>query len=181
MKMKDRMKYFRIKVYRFIVLFTKNEDLAEDLTQDVMLKVWIHRDQILSKKDMDNYILKIAKHHVLDHFKKLAKEKAYQEEIWIYMKNNTNYVESPLISREIEEEVDVIILTLPPRQKEIYTLNQRKGLTLDEIATALDIAPRTARNHLNRAIKEIRSQMNPDSFLIWVLFVGYWWLILGLV
>lgn len=170
--MKTKIEYYRLKVYRFIVLFTKNADLAEDLTQDVMLKVWTRRDQILIMEDMDNYILKMAKHHILDHFKKLAREKKYQEEVWVHMKNSTNLVESPIISREIEEEVDAIILTLPSRQKEIYTLNQRKGLTLDEIAMSLDIAPRTARNHLNRAMKVIRSQINPDMFLMWLFMLS---------
>jgi len=170
--MKDRMNYFRIRVYRFIVLFTKNEDLAEDLTQDVMFKVWARHDQMESLEDVDNYILKIAKHHVLDHFKKLAREKEYQEEIWYRMSKTTNRVESPLITQEIEKELDAIVMTLPPRQKEIYTLNQRKGLTLDEIAITLDIAPRTARNHLNRAMKVIRSQINPDMFLMWLLMLS---------
>lgn len=161
-------------MYRFIVLFTKNEDLAEDLTQDVMLKVWSRRDQMESLEDMENYILKMAKHHVLDHFKKLAKEKAYQEEIWQRMSQSANRVESPLVTEEIEKELDAVVMTLPPRQQEIYTLSHRKGLTLDEIAVTLDIAPRTARNHLNRAMKVIRSQINPDSYLMGLLVVGYW-------
>lgn len=171
--MKSKMKNYRTRVYRFIVLFTKNEDLAEDLTQDVMFKVWIRREKMKSLEDLDNYILKMAKHHVIDHFKKLAKEKAYQEEIWHRMNHRTNGVESPLVTQEIEKELDAIVMTLPPRQQEIYTLNQRKGLTLDEIAVNLDIAPRTARNHLNRAMKVIRSQINPDSFLFWLVVVVF--------
>jgi len=161
-----------MRVYRFIVLFTKNDDLAEDLTQDVMCKIWDQRDQIITLEDMDNYILKMAKHHVINHFIKLAREKEYQEEIWMRMKSDFSFVESPMVTQEIEEEVDAIVLTLPPRQQEIYTLNQRKGLTLDEIAMTLDIAPRTARNHLNRAMKGIRNQINPDSFLFWLFMLS---------
>lgn len=172
------MDYYRMRVYRFIFLFTKNDDLADDLTQDVMFKIWARRDQILTLEDIDNYILKMAKHHVIDHFKKLAREKEYQEEIWHRMKHSTNYEEAPLVTEEIEQELDAIVLTLPARQQEVYTLNQRKGLTLDEIAMTLDIAPRTARNHLNRALKVIRSQMNPETFLFWLMIVGQWSLVL---
>src|SRR5690606_20464170 len=142
--------HYRTRVFRFIVLFTKNEELAEDLTQDVLLKAWARRDQIQTLEDIDNYILKIAKHHVIDHFKKLAREKKYQEEIWLRIQNTTLPADHPIITLEIEKELDAIVMTLPPRQQEIYTLNQRKGLSLDEIATTLDIAPRTARNHLDR-------------------------------
>ena len=165
--MKAKMEKYRTKVFRFIVLFVKNEELSEDLTQDDMLKVWIRHQHIQSLHDIDNYILKMAKHHVLYHFKKLAREKKYQEEIWQRFQDRSISADHSLITREIEKELDAIVMTLPQRQQEVFTLNHQKGLTLDEIASTLDIAPRTARNHLNRAMKVIRSQMDPGSLMFW--------------
>src|SRR5690606_2875984 len=170
--MKAKMEKYRTKVFGFIVLFVKNEELAEDLTQDVMLKVWVRQHYIQSLHDIDNYILKMAKHHVLHHFKKLAREKKYQEEIWQRFQDRSISADQSLIAREIENELDAIVMTLPPRQQEIFTLNHRNGLSLDEIASTLDIAPRTARNHLNRAMKVIRSQMDPESLMCWMLMMG---------
>lgn len=166
------MRQYRTKVYKFIVLFTKNEELAEDLTQDVILKVWTRKAKLSNLEDLDNYILKMAKHHVIDHFKKLAREKKYQEEVWLRMKNSPLQADEKMIARDIENELDAIVMTLPQRQQEVFTLNHEKGLSLDEIATTLDIAPRTARNHLNRAMKVIRSQMNPESLMFWLMLVG---------
>lgn len=160
------MDYYREKVFRFIDRFVKNQDLTEDLTQDVMMKVWSHRHRISQLSDPDNYILKMAKHHVLDHFKKLAREKEYQEEVWYHMQKRAQSVESNMVQNEINQRLDAVIKTLPPRQQEIYTLNIRKGLSLEEIAATLDIAPRTARNHLNRARKKVRNQINPESYFI---------------
>ena len=170
--MNTKMKYYRAKVYKFIALFTKNEELAEDLTQDVMLKVWTRKTKLSNLEDLDNYILKIAKHHVIDHFKKLAREKKYQEEVWRRMKNSPLQADENMITKDIENELDAIVMTLPQRQQEVFTLNHEKGLSLDEIATTLDIAPRTARNHLNRAMKVIRSQMNPESLMFWLMIAG---------
>lgn len=170
--MNTKMKYYRAKVYKFIALFTKNEELAEDLTQDVMLKVWSRKDKLYVLEDVDNYILKMAKHHVIDHFKKLAREKKYQEEVWMRLKSAPLHTDNPLITQEIEKELDAIVMTLPQRQKEVFTLNHQKGLSLEEIASTLDIAPRTARNHLNRAMKVIRSQMNPESLMFWLMIAG---------
>lgn len=170
--MKAKMEKYRTRVYRFIVLFVKDEDLAEDLTQDVMLMVWVRLQHIQSLHDIDNYILKMAKHHVLSHFKKLAREKKYQEEVWLRMKNSPLQADENMITKDIENELDAIVMTLPQRQQEVFTLNHEKGLSLDEIATTLDIAPRTARNHLNRAMKVIRSQMNPESLMFWLMIAG---------
>lgn len=165
------MDYYRGKVFRFIDRFIKNQDLAEDLTQDVMMKVWTHRHRISQLSDPDNYILKMAKHHILDHFKKLAREKEYQEDVWYHLQKRAQSVESNMVQNEINQRLDAVIKTLPPRQQEIYTLTIRKGLSLEEIAATLDIAPRTARNHLNRARKIVRSQMDPGSYVIWLFLL----------
>src|SRR5690625_6148990 len=98
--MEKRMDYYRKKVYHFIDRFIKNQDLAEDLTQDVMIKIWSHRHRISQLSDPDNYILKMAKHHVLDHFKKLAREKEYQEEVWYHLQKRAQSVESNMVQNE---------------------------------------------------------------------------------
>lgn len=166
------MRQYRTKVYKFIVLFTKNEELAEDLTQDVMLKVLSRKEKLCAMENLDNYILRMAKHHVIDHFKKLARERKYQEEVWIRLKSTPLQADNQIITREIEKELEAIVMTLPQRQQEVFTLNHHKGLSLDEIASTLNIAPRTARNHLNRAMKVIRSQMNPESLMYWLMVMS---------
>src|SRR5690625_6965677 len=124
--MEKRMDYYRGKVFRFIDRFIKNQDLAEDLTQDVMMKVWTHRHRISQLSDPDNYILKMAKHHVLDHFKKLAREKEYQEEVWYHLQKRAQSVERNRVQNETNKQLDVVIKTLPPHQKKINTLTTAK-------------------------------------------------------
>jgi len=149
----------------------KNPALAEDLTQDIMLKVWCRHEQLSALKDLDNYILKMAKNHVLDHFKKLAREKTYQENVWNLLQRSVDTVESKLIAKEIGNHLDDLIKSLPLRQQEVYTLSKREGLSLREIASTLGITARTARNHLDRAIKTIRDKMDTDSLLCWIVMI----------
>ncbi|MCO5235954.1 MAG: sigma-70 family RNA polymerase sigma factor [Chitinophagaceae bacterium] len=165
------MPYYRAKVYRFILQFVKNTNLADDLTQDVMMKVWNRYEQLSVVTDVDNYILKMAKNHVIDHFKKLAREKTYQEEVWYHLQKTENRTESKLVQQDIDAHLEAVIKSLPTRQQEVYTLNKREGLSLPQIAETLGITVRTARNHLDRALKVIRNQMNSDSFWLWVMGV----------
>lgn len=166
--MENGMSYYRAKVYRFIVQFVKDPALAEDLTQDIMLKVWCRYDQISALTDVDNYVLKMAKHHVLDHFKKLAREKNYQESVWHHLQVDTNTIENKLVDKDINAHLTTVIQSLPLRQQEVYKLSRQEGLSLYEIASILGITARTARNHLDRAIKTIRDKMNTDSLLFWI-------------
>lgn len=157
---------FRIKIYQFILKFVKNPALADDLTQDVMLKIWLRREKLSHLEEIEAYVMRMSKNHVMDHFKKLAKEKQYQEEIWVRMQKSENLVITPLFTKEMELQLDAILKELPPRQQEIYNLNKKEGLSLQEIADRLDIAPNTAKNHLSRALKVIRNQMNPESIYL---------------
>lgn len=167
--MENGIPYYRARVYRFIVQFVKDRTLAEDLTQDIMLKMWSKHEQIFALDNIDNYLLKMAKHHIIDHFKKLAREKKYQENIWHHIQKSTNTSENKLLGRDINAQLDAVIRSLPIRQQEVYTLSKQEGLSLHEIASALGITIRTARNHLDRALKTIRNNMNTDSLLFWIV------------
>jgi RNA polymerase sigma-70 factor (ECF subfamily) len=171
--MENKMENYRVRIHRFILKFVKDPALAEDLTQDVLLKIWIGREKISCLEDMDSYVLTMSKNHVMDHFKKLAKERSYQEEVWYLLQDSENRVESNLVTKDIEARLDAILKALPTRQQQIFELNHNKGLTLKEIAEKLNIAPNTVKNHLTRALKVVRSQMKPESFLlvIWIYLI----------
>lgn len=163
---------YRVRIYHFIQKFVKDPVLADDLTQDVMIKIWVKREKISCLEDMDAYVFTMSKNHVMDHFKKLAKEKSYQENIWHLMRDSENRIESELASQDIEAQLNTILKVLPARQKQVFELNKRKGLTLKEIAKKLDISNNTAKNHLSRALKVVRSQLKLESFLLipWLFF-----------
>lgn len=164
--MESKMENYRVRIYHFILKFVKDPEHAEDLTQDVMLKIWVRREKISCLEDIDAYILTMSKNHVMDHFKKLSKEKSYQEDVWYLMQFRENSVESNLETQEIEAQLNAILKGLPARQQQIYELNQTKGLSLREISEKLEISPNTVKNHLSRAFKVVRSQLKLNSFLL---------------
>jgi RNA polymerase sigma factor (sigma-70 family) len=133
--MENRIKNYRVRIYHFIQKFVKDSALAEDLTQDIMLKIWVNREKIFRLEDIDAYVMVMSRNHVMDHFKRLAKEKSYQEEVWRLMQNNEDRVESNLAVKDIEARLDAILKVLPKRQQQIFELNHKKGLTLKEISS----------------------------------------------
>lgn len=166
--MENTIGNYRVKIFHFILKFVKDSELAEDLTQDVLLKIWIRREKISCLEDVEAYIFAMSKNHVMDHFNKLAKERTYQEEVWHLLQKAENTVESNLILKDIQDQLDVTLKALPPRQQQVIKLSLEKGLSLSEISEKLHIAPNTAKNHLNRALKVARSHMKPESFLLFL-------------
>jgi len=172
--MEHKMKVLRDRVYAFILKFVKHPPLADDLTQDIMIKVWRRQEQLLLGDDMDFYILKMAKNAVFDHFKQLSREKAYQEVVWKRMQSGVNTTEQQLFGKEMEQRVSRIVMELPERQQQVFHLHHRQELSLQEISEKLQIAPNTAKNHLFRALKVIRTRIKPESFGFCLLVFFRW-------
>ncbi|HRP30379.1 MAG TPA: sigma-70 family RNA polymerase sigma factor [Agriterribacter sp.] len=161
--MNEEIENYRQRVYRFILQFVKDDDLADDLTQDVMIKIWSKYAYISKLTDIDNYILKIAKHHVIDQLKKLARDKDYQRKVWQNIQLSSNIPDDKLVWQDMHACLEKAVKRLPERQQEVFILNKHAGFTLHKIATTLGITVRTARNHLDRALKGVRNSLNRDS------------------
>lgn len=166
--MEELIEKLRIKIFRFVLAYVKDPSVADDLTQDVLLKVWMNRSRIQGLEQVDSYVMMMAKNHVMDHFKKLAKEKLYQEEVWRRMQVSEDRIESEIAARDMEIQLESILRALPERQQQVMDLSLYEGLSLNEIADKLEIAPNTAKNHFFRALKVVRSRFNPRSLLLLV-------------
>lgn len=175
MKLKDNYAAYREFLYQFFLKNVKIPALAADLTQDVFIKFWIRRDEIHDIDNFDAWLFTLARNHLSDHYRKLASEKIYQKTVWNHMERHSNLVMLDIYKRELEMEIESLLEKLSPRQKEIYLLSRREGLTLEEIASHLKISPNTAKNHLVHALKVIRTGLHEHqssiSFIIGMFMV----------
>lgn len=148
---------YREFLYRFFIRHVKIPSLAEDFAQDVFVKFWQKKDDVVSVENMNAWLYTLARNHLMDHYRRLASEKKYQEIVWQEMERHTNFVIEEIYKKELEDRIAVLLQTLPRRQKEVYELSREKGFSLEQIAEALDISPNTAKNHLVESLKFIRA------------------------
>src|SRR5690606_12788126 len=97
-------------------------------------------------------------------------KKKYQQTVWNHMERHSNVVLLEIYKKELENEIEELLDTLSPRQKEVYILSRRNGLSLDEIAERLKISPNTAKNHLVQALKVIRNGLEGQHPAVYLLF-----------
>ena len=71
---------------------------------------------------------------------------------------------------QINDLFEQAILTLPDRQQSVFRMNRLEGLTMDEIASKLEISPYTVKNHLAEATRKIKGLVKPEYFMLLVLF-----------
>lgn len=134
--------------------------MAEDLVQDVFLKIWNKRAPLFLKEGLKTYLYRSVQHACLDYLKHEDIEDNYINSVInklkieeIYFNNETHFLfdEDERLSR-IYEELD----KLPSKCKEIFTMSYLEERKTDEIAELLNISKRTVEAQLYKALKRLR-------------------------
>ena len=147
------LEYFP-KVKYFIAHFVKSETVAEDLAQDIFVKLWENHEKLALVQSINSYIYRMAKNAMLNYIEHRCVEKEYMKQ---YGGEIGHTIESDaLYARETELLVQLTINNMPPQRKKIYQMSREEGLKNDEIAKTLNLSKKTVENHLNIALKEIR-------------------------
>ena len=145
------------KVKYFIFHFVKSEATAEELTQEVFVRIWENREKMASVQSVNSYIYRMAKNATLNYIEHQHVEKNYLGQ---YEANVGQSIEEELYARETELLVQLTVNNMPPQRKKIYKMSREEGLKNDEIAEQLNISKKTVENHLNIALNEIRKTIS---------------------
>ncbi len=170
----DRIyRHYSHKLYSFVFKILKNEAEAEDIVQEVFVKIWESRDRLEDHKLLNSFVFTIAYNHSIDLIRKRINNSKYLE----HLKNSSVFQNNATTISEVEyndlnEQVEKLISNLPARQKQVYQLHREKGLTYPEIAEQLGISKNTVENHMVKALKYLRQNMD-TSLLVNMLFVCF--------
>lgn len=150
------MEYFP-RVKYFIAHLVKSDSVAEELSQDVFMKVWEYRERLGVVESFNSYIYRMAKNAALNYLRHKYFEEIYLEE---YEAPSNLTIEEDLYAREIELLEQLTVNRMPTQRKTVYEMSRKEGLTYDEIATRLGISRKTVENHINLALKDIRKTLS---------------------
>ncbi|MBP1665098.1 MAG: polymerase, sigma-24 subunit, subfamily, partial [Bacteroidetes bacterium] len=126
---------FYDKLFGFVLGITHSKTIAEDITQEVFLKIWQHRAEMVEVENINALLFRIAQNRTIDQLRKSAHEvlaTSAHFEIEIHT-NNPEPLEL-LIQDELKMRLSEAVKQLPPQQQKIYTLYKEQGIQQDEIA-----------------------------------------------
>jgi len=152
---------------RYVRQTVKDVFLAEDIVQDVFMKIWRDRNSIYIIGSVQAYIYKMAHHAAINKMQQLTtfKNKVNRmasDEEWQFIRDNYQ-VDGFIVERIEMEEVDmnirILVETLPARCKEIFVLSRYEEMSNEEIAQKLNISVNTVRSQLYHALELIRQKI----------------------
>jgi len=157
------IKRHKNRVFTYIMLMVKNEQLAEDIFQDTFIKV-IHSLKAGKYKDNGRFlswVIRIAHNLVIDHFRKEKQMKMLSNDDTIVdLFNNKKLaeknIEENLINEQICEDIRSLIERLPEDQKEVILLRHYGDLSFKEIADQTGVSINTALGRMRYALINLR-------------------------
>jgi RNA polymerase sigma-70 factor (family 1) len=158
--------HYRPKVLGTAMKLLKDTAMAEEIVQDIFLKLWLKRHEMETINSLRSFIVTMTRNLVFDRFRKKMNETVYREKIdsaTLVINDTDHRVRTSLSNKILQHAID----QLPPRQKQVYEMVRIQGLSMDEISQHLSISKSTAKGHLTAALQAIRSHLNAhtDTFI----------------
>jgi RNA polymerase sigma-70 factor (ECF subfamily) len=153
-----------------IFRLTNSMDLAEEIVQDVFLKIWLSREALWEVHNFKAYLFVVSKNHTLNCLRKLSKERISIKQSEENFARDYNYSEAELdIYYNLLDEA---INQLPAQQQKVYLLSRHERLRYAEVAVRLNISRETVKKYLQIATVSIteyvQAKYNTAVFLAFV-------------
>ncbi len=160
---------YKHRVFGYVLKISHSPYIAEEITQEIFIKLWLCRDMLGSVSNLDGYVLAIARNKTLNYLRRAALDDKILNELKNHMVQVNNNVEEMAVLSDHHQLMKVALTALSPQRRLVYQLSRDQGLNLREIAAMLRLSPNTVKNHLVIALKFLRkhlSVLNPVLLLL---------------
>lgn len=149
------------RVKNFARLLTKSEEDAEDIAQNIFLKLWTRPELWAGEESMNSYLYTVTRNEIFNLFKHQKIEQEYENKIIKTQLIGELCDEDTTLLEEIYYKealmlVELALTQLPPRRKEVFEMSRLEGLSHKEIAEKLQIPLRTVEDHIYKTLTELR-------------------------
>lgn len=148
----------------------KSEFWAEDIIQVVFTQLWQNRAELTKVEMPSSYLYRMVTNKARDRMR--SHEREIRMQYWL-----ASQAEVESRQKENREELHLLLAkavdSLPAQRKEVYQLKYQQKLSYEEIATRLSISRNTVRNHMAKALEDIRTYMiRHADILLLILYLS---------
>lgn len=150
------------KLYRYAFKFMKDIDEAQDIVQEVYLKLWKQRASLESINNPEAFAVRVTRNQCLDKLK--AKRTVYIDDQYDEPEEEVFTIETEQKIKDRFGRVKRAINKLPEQQKEVIELHEFEGFDYDEMAEITGLTVNNIRVLISRARKKIRTLVETEEY-----------------
>jgi RNA polymerase sigma-70 factor (family 1) len=148
--------YYFPRLFRYTSRFVTDAPMSEELTMNVLFKVWQQKSRMAGLADFNSYLFTMMRNEVIS---MTRKKRMITEELTT--ENEYPAITTDMISyRELLQRYRQCLDKLPPRRRAAFVLNREKGLSYAEIASVLNVSIFTVQNHIASSLKSLRTELH---------------------
>ena len=150
---------------------TGHPQLAEEVVQDVFLKIWQSRYDLVIKGSFKAYLFQSVHNHALNVLRQQKTKKesvnlVAQENTWKFISDNykiDDYLIDKIFSDETEAIIGRTIKELPDQCGKVFLMSRFESLKNEEIAIKLGLSENTVKTHIYRALQKIAQTLKKEK------------------
>lgn len=152
------------RLYQFSLSYLKSEADAEEIVQDVFLKLWEKKQEIKTGVSFQAYLFTISLNFIKRHFNRKARADRYKHELAIHFFDASEQTESSVTYQDLLMKLEILIDQLPEKRRQIFIERRQHDKPVKQIAEELGISPKTVENQLTRALSFLKSELQKEHF-----------------
>lgn len=166
----ELLEFYRNRVYSHALAYMKRSAEAEDMVQDIFIRVWVYRARLAEVKDFADYLFILSRNWLLSAMRRRVQE--MDQELPEDILREPDDPDVLLLTQDLAQQLRKAVELLPPQQQAVFTLSRYDHLSQDEIAEKLGISKRTVKFHMGEALKFLRKYLRESGALLVAILWG---------
>jgi RNA polymerase sigma-70 factor (family 1) len=159
-------------IFRFVLGFVKSSDTAEDITQDLFIKIFENKQVLDKVENLKSYLFTAAKNSTLNYLKKVSREEQTKSKLILHYDAKKASLEDDLADIEYAKYLQECLAQLSERNKVVFNLCRNERKSYEEVAQKLGISQSAVKKHMVKSMKTLRNLIKKDFGLLMVFIIS---------
>ena len=151
-------------VFRFSRLYLKSDDDAEDVVQEVFIRLWQIHERIHPDDNFSGLLFIMTRNMIFNRFRKRLDPLGFKVSVLAALEASDD-IESEISARDLSEYIDRLVDLMPARQRQVFNMSRHEHKSYREIAEELDLSQKTVEAHMREALRFLRDNL---ALLLWL-------------
>ncbi|MEP7375205.1 MAG: RNA polymerase sigma-70 factor [Chitinophagaceae bacterium] len=162
---------YKNRLYGYVLTISHSPYTAEEITQEIFMKLWICREALSSIDNIDGYLFAMARNKTFNHLRKANQQEQVLQDMKAAMLTSMNETEDQAAVSDLERLLNEALTRLSPQRRLVYQLSRQQGMNHEQIAIQLKLSKNTVKNHMVDALHFIKNYLQQRDIITSFLFV----------
>lgn len=151
---------FWSKLYGRGYSYVRDKTIAQELVQDVFVKLWLKRNEITQIEDVEAYLFRCLRNKIYDHYDSVACKRKLSKQALENFSEEQYAVDETIAFNETMSVISAELDKMPEKTRMIFTMSKFGMYTNDEIATEMQLSGKAVEYHITQAVKKLRVRLS---------------------